>query len=49
MKKWTNELNRAFSKEEVQVAKKHMKKCSTLSTCKSKPLEDFSSFLLEWL
>jgi hypothetical protein len=28
MKKWVNELNRAFSEEEVQMAKKHMKKCS---------------------
>jgi hypothetical protein len=28
MKKWTNELNRAFPME-VQMAKKHMKKCST--------------------
>jgi hypothetical protein len=29
MKKWAKEVNRAFSKEEVEVAKKHMKKCST--------------------
>jgi hypothetical protein len=28
LKKWANKLNRAISKEEVQMAKKHMRKCS---------------------
>jgi hypothetical protein len=29
MKKWTKELNRTLSKEEIQMAKKHRKNCST--------------------
>jgi hypothetical protein len=46
MKKWANELNWAFSKEEVQMAKKHMKKCSISLAIKKMQIKTMLKFHL---
>jgi hypothetical protein len=46
MKKWANASNRAFSKEEVQMAKNHMKKCSASMAVKEMQIKTTLRFHL---
>jgi hypothetical protein len=46
MKKWAHELNRESSKEEVQMASKYMKKCSTLLVIKEMQIKTTLRFHL---
>jgi hypothetical protein len=45
MKKWAHELNREFSKEEVQMASEYMKKCSTFLTIKEMQIKQHLDFI----
>jgi hypothetical protein len=43
--KWRTELNKTFPKEEIQMAKKHLKKCSPSLTIKAMQLKTTLRFL----